>query len=356
MPPFGDIEITAPKGSNDNGSITDNFLKVFLARVYDVVLSEDDGAKMFSSNGRVEILIQDDPADQLAGESSRTYALPINMYNYTLPTINESIVVVQLEDKKYYYFSIPPVNIVTPERLELEELNNEYKPDEPLEENLKVNLNSYESFQIDDEGGNPVYGTNFTPEFVEATDGVLARSLHEGDTILQGRYGQSIKFTSRNELNETPWSLDGEDGQPVISIRCGQSQVEDPTTDNSFIYLLSDQSFDYGEIEFSPENSNVSDTMDVYAGSQVIIGSDRLTFISKADDISISSKSLVNISTAKWAVDFDVLMDQVKALSEQVAALTKGEATFTTGVGPTGPATNAGDVATIVQEISGMEQ
>ncbi len=49
-------------------------------------------------------------------------------------------------------------------------------------------------------------------------------------------------------------------------------------------------------------------------------------------------------------------MDQVKALAEQVEALTAGSATFTTGVGPTGPATNAGDCAAITAEISGMEQ
>ena len=49
-------------------------------------------------------------------------------------------------------------------------------------------------------------------------------------------------------------------------------------------------------------------------------------------------------------------MDQVKALAEQLDALCTGKATLTTGVGPTGPGTNAADTTAIVQEISGMEQ
>ena len=40
-------------------------------------------------------------------------------------------------------------------------------------------------------------------------------------------------------------------------------------------------------------------------------------------DISISSAATVSISSKKWAVDLDVLMDQVKALAEQVEALTQ---------------------------------
>ena len=51
--PFDDQEIYSGMSSADSSGDTANFLKVFLARVYDVVLSEDDGTKMFSSNGRV---------------------------------------------------------------------------------------------------------------------------------------------------------------------------------------------------------------------------------------------------------------------------------------------------------------
>ena len=35
MPPFGDIDITSPKGSNDNGSSTDNFLKAQKRKIKD---------------------------------------------------------------------------------------------------------------------------------------------------------------------------------------------------------------------------------------------------------------------------------------------------------------------------------
>ena len=349
---FGDEEIQSGGLSQDspNGTFGTNLIDVVIGRVRDVNLDEED----FTTHGRIEILVANGSEAEDSGKYEKRYAYPVNIYNYTLPTINESVVCFLLEDKKYYYMSIPPVNLVSPSTLEMLEKNDEYE--ELPEENVKVNFNNYEEFEVNDDAEELVYGTNMTPELIEATDVVSARKVHEGDTVLQGRYGQSIKFTCRNELNETPWSLDGEDGQPVIAIRCGQEQLEDPTTDNSFIYLLSDQSFDFGDIEFSPESANLGDTMDAYVGSQVIIGADRLTFLSKSDDISISSKSLVSISTSKWAVDVDVLMDQVKALAEQLDALCTGKATLTTGVGPTGPGTNAADTTAIVQEISGMEQ
>ena len=103
---------------------------------------------------------------------------------------------------------------------------------------------------------------------------------------------------------------------------------------------------EHGDIEAS----------DAYVGSQVIIGSDRLSFVSKAAEISFSSATKIGLSTQKWKVDFDALMDNLLAVAEQLDALCTAKATLTTGVGPTGPGTNAGDTTAIVSAIKQLEQ
>ena len=343
--------IDSPTSSTDgqHGSSISNAIGVFLCRVNEVIVDEE-GTN--TSTGRIEIQVQESEDDRLNNRWDQEYAYPLDLYNFTLPLQNETVICFQDDKGKFYYSSIPPINFVDPVTV----IREEEERERIYEENLSINVHSNDQFHVTDDAETESYGTTFTTDIFNATLENTTRKIHEGDTLLQGRYGQSIKFTCKNELNETPWSLDGEDGEPVIVIRTGKEQEANIAEDPSFIYLLSDQSLDYGDFEFTPESANVGEAMDLFVGPQVVIGADRLTFISKASDISISSAATVSISSKKWAVDLDVLMDQVKALAEQVEALTMGSATFTTGVGPTGPATNAGDVSAIVTEISGMEQ
>jgi len=346
---FDDID--SPSSTTDGSSATTalNAVGVFLCRVNEVIVDEE-GTN--TSTGRIEVLIQETENDRNNNIWDQDYAYPLDIYDYTLPLINETVICYKDDRGRLFYSAVPPINFVDP----ITVVREEEERTAIFEENLEINVHSNDQFHVTDDAELEIYGTTFTTDLYAATVDRLTRKIHEGDKLLQGRYGQSIRFTCKNELNETPWSLDGEDGEPVIIIRASKEQEPDLALDNSFIYLLSDQSLDFGDFEYTPESANIGDPMDAYVGSQIVIGSDRLTFVSKADDISISSAATVSIASAKWAVDLDVLMDQLKALSEQVEALCKGEATFTTGVGPTGPATNVGDVSAIVSEISGMEQ
>jgi hypothetical protein len=74
-----------------------------------------------------------------------------------------------------------------------------------------------------------------------------------GDITMQGRWGQSIRFgsTSRNNAIKTPWSSAGNNGDPIMIIRNGQTDakgsdpwttlVEDINSDPASIYLCSGQ-------------------------------------------------------------------------------------------------------------------
>ena len=81
---------------------------------------------------------------------------------------------------------------------------------------------------------------------------------NEGDVIVEGRFGNSIRFGStakqseENKDVESPWSTEGQNGEPITIIRNGQSQVdlpfnnwfpiyEDIQNDDSSIYMTSGQ-------------------------------------------------------------------------------------------------------------------
>jgi len=81
---------------------------------------------------------------------------------------------------------------------------------------------------------------------------------NEGDVIIEGRFGNSIRFGStakqskENKNVESPWSTEGQEGNPITIIRNGQSQVdlplnnwfpiyEDIQNDDSSIYMTSGQ-------------------------------------------------------------------------------------------------------------------
>ena len=81
---------------------------------------------------------------------------------------------------------------------------------------------------------------------------------NEGDVIIEGRFGNSIRFGStakqseKNKNVESPWSTEGKEGNPITIIRNGQSKAdlgfnnwfpiyEDIQNDDSSIYMTSGQ-------------------------------------------------------------------------------------------------------------------
>lgn len=94
---------------------------------------------------------------------------------------------------------------------------------------------------------------NFGQTFVEKGD---IRSLlpEEGDVLLEGRWGNSIRFssTTKQKTINNPWSTQGDAGSPITIIRNRQSSqdinpdpwvpvYEDPSNDGSSIYLCAGQ-------------------------------------------------------------------------------------------------------------------
>jgi hypothetical protein len=133
----------------------------------------------------------------------------------------------------------------------------------------------------------------------------------EGDVILEGRLGNSIRLGSTIQKGSTPlntWSSAGTNGDPILILRNGQGDSgsvgylpteENINTDPSSIYLTTTQ-----QIPFTPASTgnylSFGDQKPTegnkYVGSQVIINSGRVFINSKTDHVLLSSNKSVSIS------------------------------------------------------------
>ena len=138
-----------------------------------------------------------------------------------------------------------------------------------------------------------------------------------GDSIYQGRWGNSIRFSSTtlpktsDPLNN--WSKEGKNGDPITLIRNGQPRnikspgwkpiIENINKDLSSIYLTSTQKLPIIASSDNYSSYNSSDELapqspNTYSGNQVVINSGRLFFQSDKDHIMLSAKKTINFNSS----------------------------------------------------------
>jgi hypothetical protein len=132
--------------------------------------------------------------------------------------------------------------------------------------------------------------TNYAPgvKFTNITPKKLL--AEEGDTIIQGRFGNTIRLGSNQREG------DGFQVSPNIKLVSGLiSGEEDLDDDKSSIYLTSNEIVDYANPAFSAMDNN-------YSNSQITIDSDRLVLNAKKDVIGIFAQKDININSVEGDV------------------------------------------------------
>ena len=181
-------------------------------------------------------------------------ASPLFSYLKYYPLINEIVLVLTTNDRNIYdgkqktTYYLPQVNmwghphhnaLPTVVGLESEQTTNDYKQTE-------AGLVR----QVEDGGTDITLGNYFQEKL-----NIKPLLPYEGDLILEGRFGNSIRFGSTNISSEISdpngWSNSGNTGDPITIIRNGQSSAlnekgwlpttEDINGDASSIYLTSNQ-------------------------------------------------------------------------------------------------------------------
>lgn len=131
-----------------------------------------------------------------------------------------------------------------------------------------------------------------------------------GDTYVQGRLGQSLRFTGYLHP-KNPFSNETNNGDPLAILRVGQDPAADPmlpyvesiNKDSSSIYLTSNHSIALipsanRQTAFQKNDTPVS--FGSYKGSQIIIDSGRIVLHSKSESILLNSKKAIGLSSASF--------------------------------------------------------
>jgi len=137
----------------------------------------------------------------------------------------------------------------------------------------------------------------------------------EGDRIIEGRWGNSIRFgsTVKGQIEPNDWSSTGNDGDPITILRNGQGQdpgalggesdkgwlpiTELINNDDSSIYLASTQKIPLqaSSVEYNSYTSPPT-TPKEYSGKQILINSGRLVFNTTQDHLLLTSKKSINLN------------------------------------------------------------
>jgi hypothetical protein len=144
----------------------------------------------------------------------------------------------------------------------------------------------------------------------QENDKVRSLTPFEGDTLIEGRFGQSIRFGSSNIIraSKNTWSTNRDStGKPITVIINGQGRpsaqnadkfsttIEDISRDDSSIYLTSGQilnTLSVSEIKSAKYEFP-------YKGNQAIVCSDRVMLYSKKENVLLYSKKEIGISAIK---------------------------------------------------------
>ena len=301
-------------------SLANNFL---FARVVDIVLDDQhpkfDTLGQWSSMGTI-FYEQVEASAKLNPDELNT-ASPLLPYIKSYPVVNEIVLLflapnnsVGLNSNTKKYFYLNPIALWNNQHL------NAY-PDIELGTTTQPSQNkSYQQIEegqtrkssneeIDYDYNSPLIGGTFSER-----SNIHPLLAYAGDVILEGRWGNSIRFGSTTKsssiIYDNDWSISGDNGNPITIIRNGQPTnsnpegflpiVENINRDLSSIYLTSNQQIPLiTSITNNPSiNSNEQPkSIGSYNGSQVILSSDRLLFNTKTDSILLNSQKTISLSS-----------------------------------------------------------
>jgi len=146
------------------------------------------------------------------------------------------------------------------------------------------------------------------PDFKENAD-IKPLQLCTGDTALEGRYGQSLRFGgTRSKLS--PIATEGTNKFPYTILRNGQAEAsgdtsfEDINRDDSSIYLTSNHKVPLTEANRTFKGAKkVPELAGKYQGKQIVANSDRVVLNAREDNLTLAAKKHASINAASTSID-----------------------------------------------------
>jgi hypothetical protein len=301
---------------SSNTYLSDNSTRLTPVRVIDIIL--DSSHLKFKEYGEwngIGTIFYDSITNPTISRGTAVYsdmvpyALPLfsNIKHY--PLINEIIYITFLPGSNLtndvdstvaYYF--PPINTWNSQHHNAVPMVSTISPSQ-TQDYVQTESGSYR--RVEDTSTEIYLGDTFK----EKID-IHPLLPYEGDTIYEGRWGNSFRLgsTVKNPTIPNKWSSVGTNGDPILILRNGQTtygsdpwipETEDINNDASSIYLTSTQQlplFPASVRNFSFSKSIPPTSVSQYEGNQIILNSGRLVFNAKSDSILLLAGKTIQLS------------------------------------------------------------
>jgi hypothetical protein len=290
---MGDImspQIASSNNLNSNYQDASKF-KTDIGVVYDVVLDETGQNKDIEVIGAVKFRFNDDTTQTA---DSLQYALPYDKNFQTLPVINEQVHIIK-NGLGYYYQRIQPDE--TPNNSAfINQISFKFENNKNSNMSDSSNIDKYKKFEVHKTPkSNKQISTNYNKfgNYFNAVSNIHKIKLYEGDTVIQSRFGQSLRFSAYNNSKNI--------FSPTIILRNVESTLnqskdinttveEDINKDGSVLVMSSNQY----QLPFASTNTTKPDSFTDYpdklTGDQILLNSGRLIFSAKSGEIIFHSK------------------------------------------------------------------
>ncbi len=254
------------------------------------------------------------PAGAELNEQNLPTALPLNKNNYIVPVVGETVFVQKISGVWYY----TPINYTNSVNYntnsKLVALTKKTSNENGISQNRASQINDVAKTGIPNStdsqsGKKKTTRKGFQGDYFKRDIRIHQLSLREGDNLIQGRFGNSIRLSGYLHDNKT-----NGDFYPGILIRNGESidnrlknvydiVDEDINQDGSSIHITSGKYItNYKPVVNFQKSSHKYPSS--AKGDQIIINSDRLTLSSKAESMYLySNKNLSMFANDLVSVD-----------------------------------------------------
>ena len=234
-------------------------------------------------------------------------AYPLDKNSLTLPTRNEIVIIHSFGGNKHYSRiggDVTP-NLNANTNLISKKFDKEIKVDSSNDATNYQNVSSNEISRTNKNSGKSDfdgYGEYFTDN-----SNIHKLKLYEGDTLLESRFGQSIRFSgynnSENKFAPTITIRNGENPDSLQS-EVGTSTEENINKDGNIIFLGSGEKL----LEWTLPTTNAKESFFNYPtelkGNQILLSSDRIILSAKASQMIFASKEDMGfITDGRFSID-----------------------------------------------------
>ena len=234
-------------------------------------------------------------------------AYPLDKNSLTLPTRNE-LVIIHSFGGNVHYSRIggdvtPNLNAISD--LISSKFSSEIKVDSSNDAKNYQNVSSTGIPRTDRKSGKSEfdgYGDYFTEN-----SNIHKLKLYEGDTLLESRFGQSIRFSGyNNSENKFAPTITIRNGENVDSLQnlIGASTEENVNTDGNIIFLGSREKILEWTIPIENKRESFSNYPSELKGNQILLNSDRIILSAKSQEMIFASKlDMGFITDSQFSID-----------------------------------------------------